>query len=567
MSLRRQLPILVFLVALPAVAWADPGSATVGFDRLPGGDEPRAGDPVGTQFAAAGVVVSGPTLPLLVALPGNESGSRPYALGGAGALASGVVLTLVDPDSPGDAGPRARVTLHLLSVGASRVRVVALDAAGDPDPAHPEALVDGTGQTLVLQGAERLVGPDTDADVLGIGYRDRVVFEGASVYALRVTVEEDFNGDVIYLDDLGFALDNCPDVDNEDQANIDGDGLGDACDDDIDGDDVPNDGDNCPIDANTDQIDSDGDGLGDVCSPDADGDGIPRDFDGDGHADAPCRGGLTAECDDNCPLTPNSDQRDSDVDGIGNVCDPDLEGDGVPNDVDNCPETTNQDQADLDEDGLGDLCDDDDDGDDVLDTMDNCAGVNNPDQANLDLDREGDACDDDDDADNRPDDTDNCPRVANEDQGDADFDGFGDVCDSDADNDAVEDIDDNCPIVANPDQADLDSDGSGDACDVDDDGDDVDDLSDNCPLTLNSDQRDTDSDGVGDACDSDPDGDTFLEDDNCPSDFNPGQRDSDNDGIGDECDGSSPTEEPAEGCGCKVPESRAWSPSWWLRRR
>ena len=79
--------------------------------------------------------------------------------------------------------------------------------------------------------------------------------------------------------------DNCPDVANADQADGDGDGAGDACDgcpddagkleggvcgcgvadDDSDGDGVPDCVDNCPDDPNPDQADSDGNGLGDAC--------------------------------------------------------------------------------------------------------------------------------------------------------------------------------------------------------------------------------------------------------------------------------------------------------------
>lgn len=46
-----------------------------------------------------------------------------------------------------------------------------------------------------------------------------------------------------------------------------------------DGDCVPDDTDNCPTVYNPDQADTDGDGLGDVCDPDRDGDGVPNDID------------------------------------------------------------------------------------------------------------------------------------------------------------------------------------------------------------------------------------------------------------------------------------------------
>jgi hypothetical protein len=54
---------------------------------------------------------------------------------------------------------------------------------------------------------------------------------------------------------------------------------------------------------------------------DQDGDGIPDDGDFSlTSGDAPCTGGATALCDDNCPLTPNTDQND--VGGLATLSDP-----------------------------------------------------------------------------------------------------------------------------------------------------------------------------------------------------------------------------------------------------
>ncbi len=119
--------------------------------------------------------------------------------------------------------------------------------------------------------------------------------------------------------------DRCLNVADASNADVDGDGLGDACDPDIDGDSIDNAADPCPLvisDACADdsdgdgtnddddncvlvsneQADLDGDGLGDACDSDIDGDGVVDRL-------------------DRCPGVASIESDDADNDGSPDACD------------------------------------------------------------------------------------------------------------------------------------------------------------------------------------------------------------------------------------------------------
>ncbi|MDB4431615.1 thrombospondin type 3 repeat-containing protein [Pseudomonadales bacterium] len=92
--------------------------------------------------------------------------------------------------------------------------------------------------------------------------------------------------------------------------------------------------DNCPLIPNTNQSDFDGDTLGDVCDPDMDGDGTDNEFDAfplDPSETSDADSDTVGDNSDNCVNDANTNQLNIDGDSLGDVCDPDMDGDGVAN--------------------------------------------------------------------------------------------------------------------------------------------------------------------------------------------------------------------------------------------
>jgi hypothetical protein len=168
-----------------------------------------------------------------------------------------------------------------------------------------------------------------------------------------------------------------------DNADLDGDGIGDLADSDIDGDGVANEFDAFPYD-DSEWIDTDSDGIGDIMDTDDDGDSVldiqdrfplslheylDTDSDAIGNnADTDDDGDGIPDINDAFPMDA-TETVDLDRDGIGDNSDPDVDGDGFENSADAFP-TDPHEWNDNDGDGIGDNADPDDDNDGVADLSD-----------------------------------------------------------------------------------------------------------------------------------------------------------------------------------------------------
>ncbi len=449
-----------------------------------------------------------------------------------------------------------------------------------------------------INGDSILENDDTDAD----GIPDYLDTDDDDDGIL--TSDEIANGDcdsdgiLNYLDTDPCDIDGDGLNDNED-SNLDGNPYNDDCDEDgipnfldpdpcdTDGDGISDNAEDLNLDGDPTNDDTDADGIPDYLDTDDDDDGILTsdeiangDCDSDGilnYLDTdPCDidgDGLNDNEDSNLDGNPYND--DCDEDGIPNFLDPDpcdTDGDGISDNAEDLNLDGDPTNDDTDADGIPDYLDTDDDDDGIL-TSDEIAngdcdsdgilnyldtdpcdidgdGLNDNEDSNLDGNPYNDDCDED-----------GIPNFLDPDPCDTDGDGIsdnaedlnldGDPTNDDTDADGIPDYldtdDDDDGILTSDEIAngDCDSDGilnylDADPCDTDGDGlnDEEEDINgdgnpynddcdeDNIPNFLDMDTCDTDGDGVYDS-DEDTNGDGDLSNDDCDEDGTPNYLDTD----------------------------------------
>ena len=273
-------------------------------------------------------------------------------------------------------------------------------------------------------------------------------------------------------------------------------------------------------------VDTDSDGIPDIEDNDIDGDGVLNSLDAFA---------LDA-----------TESLDTDNDGIGNNADLDDDNDGYSDlaeiSVGTDPLSDTSFPHDLDNDGAPDSLDDDIDGDGVLNINDDLP-LDPTDSIDTDSDGVGNSTDTDDDDDGYSDSDEDTagsdPLDALSLPDDLDNDGIPDVLDNDIDGDEVLNDDDAFPFDSTE-QIDSDLDGLGNNSDLDDDNDGYSDLVEisvgTDPLNDTSFPHDLDDDGTPDSQDDDIDGDGVLNiNDDLPLDPTD-SIDTDSDGVGNSTD-------------------------------
>ena len=348
-----------------------------------------------------------------------------------------------------------------------------------------KGILDYDGQGNFVYTAD--AGLATSTDSFAFRVNDGYDWSASSAIVDITILDADLDGDGIIS-----SADNCPSTANPEQADLDGDAVGDVCDSDIDGDNVVNDADAFPTDP-SETLDSDGDGIGNNTDEDDDGDTIPDEYE--------LANGLD-------PLDAADAALDNDGDGDSNL--QEYINNTDPNDADDYYYLTlvlESESADV-ESATGVTISFEYSITSSTDTVGDYSFIETYSPANGTLSY-----------------SDNKYIVYKSDPSFIGTDAFAlvisynekvsneiafsvNVYDDDPDGDGISSSMDNCPDESNPEQSDIDSDSVGDACDSDIDGDNVANDSDAFPMD-SSEWLDTDADGIGNNADEDDDGDTM----------------------------------------------------------
>lgn len=155
---------------------------------------------------------------------------------------------------PGDSNGYGDTFVRDMETRTTRIVSVGADGAHADGPSIYASAVDETGTLVAFQSEASNLAQTPDTNGL------------IDIYLRRFdTLDRDNDG-------VPDVSDNCPDTENPDQSNFDGDLDGDTCDSDDDNDGISDIDDNCPRAVNPDQADADLDGAGDYCDSDDDGD-------------------------------------------------------------------------------------------------------------------------------------------------------------------------------------------------------------------------------------------------------------------------------------------------------
>jgi hypothetical protein len=197
-----------------------------------------------------------------------------------------------------DVGTSTSVDVTIANLGTGPLNLSSVDVTGPAAPLFtrstlPPAIAAGASATLTLT----FTASTSLAHTATVTIESDDADEGTFAFVVTARARLDVDGDGVFDDG-----DNCPELVNPDQADLDADGFGDLCDDDVDGD-------GTSADADCDDRDA---GVSTTVvlyyDPDLDGRGAP------GIAQAFCTAippvGWVADATDNCPDTANATQDD-----------------------------------------------------------------------------------------------------------------------------------------------------------------------------------------------------------------------------------------------------------------